>query len=214
MNPKRVNIFNEADGNHLIFRITHNFKLQLFPSKDGLFHQNLSDNTCLQTACHDSFEFLNIVNQTTAGTAHRISGTQYHRKAELFCNGKSFFHTIGNFASCHLDSEAVHCLLKLYPVLTTFNRVNLDTNDLDVIFFEYSGIRQFRAQIQSGLSSKVRKQSIRSFFLDNLFQPFYIQRLNIGHISCCRVCHDGCRIGIDQYDFIPKTSKRLAGLCS
>ena len=42
MHAKRVNIFNEAYGNHVILCITDDFQLQLFPSENGLFDQNLS----------------------------------------------------------------------------------------------------------------------------------------------------------------------------
>ena len=53
MHAKRVNIFNEAYGNHVILCITDDFQLQLFPSENGLFDQNLSHKTRLQTAFAD-----------------------------------------------------------------------------------------------------------------------------------------------------------------
>ena len=53
MHAKRVNIFNEAYGNHVILCITDDFQLQLFPSKNGLFYQNLTHEARLQTSCAD-----------------------------------------------------------------------------------------------------------------------------------------------------------------
>ena len=46
-------IFNKADRDHLAFGIPDHFQLQLFPSENGLFDQNLSHKARLQTAFAD-----------------------------------------------------------------------------------------------------------------------------------------------------------------
>ena len=53
MNAHWVNVFNKAYGNHISFCIADNFQLQLFPSKNGLFYQNLTHEARLQTSCAD-----------------------------------------------------------------------------------------------------------------------------------------------------------------
>ena len=47
MNAKGIDIFNEADGDHIAFFISDYFQLQLFPAKDGFFHQYLTDQAGL-----------------------------------------------------------------------------------------------------------------------------------------------------------------------
>ena len=42
MNAKGIDIFDEADSDHITFFITDNFKLKLLPSKDRFFNKNLS----------------------------------------------------------------------------------------------------------------------------------------------------------------------------
>ena len=53
MHANGINVFNKAYGNHISFCIADNFQLQLFPSKNGLFYQNLTHEARLQTSCAD-----------------------------------------------------------------------------------------------------------------------------------------------------------------
>ena len=64
-----------------------------------------------------------------------------------------------------------------------------------------AGFCQLHAQVQSGLSAHVGKQTVRFFLLDDLFDDIYRQRLNINLVGNVFICHDGCGVGIDQDDF-------------
>ena len=50
MYAKRIDIFDKADGNHVIFFVTDNFQLQLLPAQDGFFYKNLSHKARLKAA--------------------------------------------------------------------------------------------------------------------------------------------------------------------
>ena len=43
MHPHGVDVFDEADGDHLVFGIPHHFQFQFFPAQDRFFDQDLSD---------------------------------------------------------------------------------------------------------------------------------------------------------------------------
>ncbi len=47
MNPKRIYVFNEADGDNIVVRIPDHLKLQLFPAQNGLLHKHLTHKACL-----------------------------------------------------------------------------------------------------------------------------------------------------------------------
>ncbi len=47
MNPQRIYVFNEADGDNIVVRIPDHLKLQLFPAQNGLLHKHLTHKTCL-----------------------------------------------------------------------------------------------------------------------------------------------------------------------
>ena len=212
MDTQRINIFDKAYCDHISFRIADNFQFQFFPAENGFFHQNLTDQRSLQATGTNGFQFFYVINQTAAGTTHSISRAQNNRIAQFIGNCQSFIYRIGNLASCHFDPQTVHCFLEFDTVFTAFNGVHLHTNDLYIIFFQNACFCQFRTQIQTGLTPQIGKQSIRSFLCNNLFQSIYIQRFDISHICNFRVCHDGCRVGIYQNDFITEITQSFACL--
>ena len=62
VDTQRVNILNEADGDHIAVLIPNHFQFQLFPAKDRFLYQNLSYKACLQATGADSAQFVHIVN--------------------------------------------------------------------------------------------------------------------------------------------------------
>ena len=53
MNTYRVDVLDEAHGNHVVLRIADNLQLQLLPAEDGFLNQNLSYHTCLKSSGAD-----------------------------------------------------------------------------------------------------------------------------------------------------------------
>ena len=149
VNAQRVNIFNEADGDHVVLGVTDNFQLQFFPSQNGFFYQNLSHQTGLQTSGTYGLQFFYIINQAAAGTAHGVSRTQNNRITQFVRNGKGFIHTVSHFTSCHLNTQTVHGVLKLNTVFATLNGIYLNTDYFYVIFIQNTFFCQLRTEIQS-----------------------------------------------------------------
>ena len=83
VNAKRINVFNEAHGDHVVFGVTNHFQFQFLPAKDGFLHKNLPHQTGLKTSCADSFQFFHIVNQAAAGAAHGICRTKDNRISQF-----------------------------------------------------------------------------------------------------------------------------------
>ena len=212
MDAHGINVLNKADRDHIVVRITDDLQFQFFPAKDRFFHKHLAHQTGLQASGADRLQFFPVVHQAAAGAAHGIGRTQHHRIAQFFSNGKRFVHAVRHLASRHLDAQRIHGILKLDPVLAPLDGVHLDPDHLYLIFFQDTCLRQFCAQVQSGLTSQVRQQRVRAFFGNDLFQPFHIQRFYIGHIRCLRIRHDRGRIGINQYNLISQLPQRLARL--
>ncbi len=77
MHAHGVDIFDKADGDFLAFGVPHDFEFELFPSFYGFFDENLSDKAGGKPAAHDDPEFLKIINQAAAGSAHGICGTNH-----------------------------------------------------------------------------------------------------------------------------------------
>ena len=197
-----INVFDEADGDHIVVRVTYHFKLQLFPAEDGFLYQNLSYQAGLKTSGADGFQFVHIVNQAAARAAHGIGGTKHHRISQTVRDGQSFFHAVGNLTPGHFDSQRVHRILEFDPVLAPFDGVHLNADNLHIVFIQHACLAQLRAEVQAGLPAQVGKQGVGTLLGDDLFEALHIQRLNVGNIGGFRVGHDGGRVGIDQHDLI------------
>ena len=214
MDSHGIHILDKAYGDHVVVLIADNLKLQLLPAGYGFFYENLSDQTGRQTSLANGAEFIFIIYKAAAGTAHGVGGTKNYGITELIGNGQCFVYRVGNLAAGNLDAQSVHGLFEFDTILAAFDGIYLNTDNLDIILVQYTCLRQLGAEVQSGLSAQVGKECIRPFLLDHCSQSLHIKRFDVGYIRHFGICHDRCRIGVDQNDLISKASESLAGLCA
>ncbi|OPY06264.1 MAG: hypothetical protein A4E66_02263 [Syntrophus sp. PtaB.Bin001] len=142
-----VDVFNEADGDHLIFLVANDFQFQFFPAEYGFFNQDLSNAACRYAAAGHRPEFFLIVDQAASRSAHSVCRTNHYGVTELCCDFFRLFHCIGRLALRHVDTQARHGFLEGYPVFAALDGVHLDADDLNTVFFQDSQFRQFRRQV-------------------------------------------------------------------
>ena len=135
MNPQRIYVFNEADGDNIVVRIPDHLKLQLFPAQNGLLHKHLPHKACLQSSGAHHLQLVLIVDKTAARAAHCVGRAQHHRIAQLFRDGKRLFHGVCHLAAGHLDAKRIHGLFKFNAVFAALYGIHLHADDLHVIFF-------------------------------------------------------------------------------
>ena len=157
MHAHRINIFDKTDGDHVVVLVPDNFQLKFFPAEYRLFHQNLADKTGLEASCTDFFQFFFIMDKAAACSAHCVSRAENNRITKLFSNPQSFFNTVGNLASGHLNSEALHRILEFDAVLSALNRIYLNTDDLYTVFIQHAVFCKLRTKIKTGLSAQIRQ---------------------------------------------------------
>ena len=212
MDAQRVDILNEADGDHVVVGVADNLDLQLFPAQDRLLDQNLAHQRGGQTALADDLQLFLIINQTAAGAAHGVGRTQNDRVIQLLSDGQSLIHGVGDLASGHLDAQLVHGLLELDAVLAALDGVHLNTDNLHVVLVQHTGGVQLGAQVQTGLATQVGQQGVRALLGNDLLQTLHVQGLNIGNISSFGVSHNGSGVGVDQHDLVTELAQSLTGL--
>ena len=133
-----IDVLDEADCDHLSLCITDNFKLKLFPAHDGLFYKYLAYQGRLDTALTYELQLFCVVNKSAAGTAHGVCRTEYYGVAELVCYRKCLIYRVSYFASCHLDTELVHRVLKFYSILASFDGIKLYAYNLYAVLVKYA----------------------------------------------------------------------------
>ena len=208
----RIDVLDEAYGDHVALAVADNLELQLLPAEDGLLNENLAYETRLKTSRTHRAELFLVIYKTAAGAAHRVCRAKNYRVAELVGDRKSLVHAVRNLASCHLDTELVHCILKFDTVLAALDRVDLHADNLHIVFVQNTGLIELSAEVQAGLTAEVRQQRVRALLRDDALQSLYVERLNIGNIRCLRVGHDRRRVRVHQNDLVTELAKRLARL--
>ncbi|OQC02603.1 MAG: hypothetical protein BWX80_03078 [Candidatus Hydrogenedentes bacterium ADurb.Bin101] len=212
MHAHGVHILNEADRDNLILCVAHDFEFQLFPAQHGFLDEHLSHQTGGEPARGHRAQLLLIEHQSASCAPHRIGRPQHHRVTQFRRDGFRLFHAVCQFTFGHFNADGIHGFLERFAVFPAFDGIQLDADDLDIIFVQHPGLGQLRGKIQAALAAQVRQQRIRPLFFNNLGEGFHIERLYIGGIGHDRVGHNGCRIGIYQQGFIPQRAQRLAGL--
>lgn len=131
--PQRVDVFDEADGDHLSLAVPDNLQLQLFPTQDGLLHQHLPYDGGLDAPADDGLQLLIVVDEASACAAHGEGRTDHDGVAQLLYDRLCLFHGIGRSAPGHIDPQLLHSFLESDPVLAPLDGVDLNADDLYVI---------------------------------------------------------------------------------
>ena len=71
---------------------------------------------------------------------------------------------------------------------------------------------QFHRQVESGLTSEGGQDSVRAFAAYNFVEDILGQRFDICTVGEIRVSHNGCGVGVYEYDLISLLLQSLAGL--
>ena len=143
MHAHGIDIFNKADGYHLIFRITHNLKFKLFPADNRFFYQYLSNKARGKTPTGDSAYLGNIIGHAASGSSHSIGRAYNNRPTKPVRNRHGIFNTMRNFALRHFNSQFQHCFLESQPVFPALDGIRLHTDYLDIEFFKYACTGKF-----------------------------------------------------------------------
>ena len=123
--------------------VANDFEFEFFPAEDGFFNENLGDEAGGESAFDDGAEFLHVVDESAAGAAHGVGWPDDAGQAYSFDDLLGFFQCVGDFASGHLDAQAIHGLLKRFAILAALDGIDLDADDLNAMFVQYAGSIEF-----------------------------------------------------------------------
>ena len=142
MHAHRVNVFDEADGDHLVLGIAHDFNFQLFPTEDGFFDEALVRHGEFKTVTANGAEFFYVVAETAACTAHGVSRANHHRVADFGNDLFSFFHGVANAGARSIDAELLHGFLEDFTVFAAFDSVEVHTDDLHAVLVQHASLAE------------------------------------------------------------------------
>ena len=207
-----VDVFDEADGDHLVLGVPDDLQLQLLPAQDRFLDEDLADEAGGDAAAGHDPQFLDVVDEAAAGAAHGVGRADHDRVAEGGGDLLRLLDGVGRLALRHVDAEAVHLRLEGDPVFAPFDGIHLDADHLHAVFLQDPGLVQLGGQVEARLAAQVREDRIGALVFDDLRQGLEVQGFDVGHIGHAGVGHDRGRIGIDEDDFVAELAQGLAGL--
>ena len=212
MHAHGIHVFDEADGDHLVFGVADDFQLQFLPAEHRFLDEDLADHAGGQAAAGDHAELLDVVDETAARAAHGVGRSNDDGIADF---GGDLFGLLDAERRCalrHVDPQPLHGFLEDDAVLALFDRVGFDADDADAVFGKHARLGELRGEVEAGLTAQVRQEGVGPFLLDDLRQGLHRQRLDVGGIRHAGVGHDGGRVGVDQHDLVAEAAQGLAGL--
>ena len=97
-------------------------------------------------------------------------------------------------------ADYFHRLFEQIAIFGVANGIGRGAEHFDIEFVEHAGVFEFDGEIESGLTAERCEQTVGAFLLDDVRQELERQRLHIDFMRGIDVCHDRCRIRIDEHD--------------
>ena len=137
MDADRIDVLDEAHGDHLVLRVADDFNLQLFPVEDGFLNKALAGERRIETAHAYRTELFDVVAETAAAAAHRIGGTHHDRISNLVLNEiHSLFNGVDDAGARGFDAELLHRGLEHLAILTALDGIKIHAYDLHAILIK------------------------------------------------------------------------------
>jgi hypothetical protein len=135
-----VHVFDEADGDHLVFGVANDLQFQLLPAEHRFLDEDLADHAGRKAAAGYHAELLDVVDETAACAAHGVGRPDDDGIADL---GGDLFRLLD--AECrgafgHVDPQPLHRFLEDDAVLALLDGVGLDADDTDAVLGEHAGL--------------------------------------------------------------------------
>ena len=198
MNADRVHVFHRADSDNISLRIAHGFELNFLPACDTFLHQDLGDGGGIETSAGQGAHFLLVICDAAAAAAQRIGRTDNDRVTDFLRRGEGFLQRFRNAGGHTRLADIQHGFPELFPVFRFFNGFDGRSKQPYAELIQCAVAAQLHRQGQAGLAAKAGNQAVRAFLLNDPADSGSIQRLQVNLVRQMLICHDGCRVGIDE----------------
>ncbi|SPE58521.1 hypothetical protein SBV1_2740025 [Verrucomicrobia bacterium] len=235
VHPHRVEIFDRADDDAVVFMVAHHFHLELFPPEQRLLDKNFGDRRELQTTLGYFFELVPIVADAAPGAAQGKCGSNNEwEAANPFRDFAGFCQIMGRATDGHIEADGDHEVFEHLAVFAALDGFGVGADHFDAVLFQDTPAMQGHGGIEGSLATQGRQQHqlVRSsrgfsssrwrvhsqaFHLlhlarNDLLDTFRRYRLDVGAVGKLRIRHDRGRVGIHQDDAVALLFESFAGL--
>ena len=212
MDTHGINIFHGADRDGIARAVAHGFKLDFFPARDALFHQNLRNGRGVQPGFGDHAQFCFVHGNPAAGAAQRKRRAHDNRISDLLRRRKRGLKILRDLRGHAGLADGAHRIPEQFSVLRLVDGVDSAAQQPHAVFRQHAAFVELHGQRQSRLAAKTRQKTVGTLFLDDARHRLLIQRFQIDFIRQMLVRHNGGGIGVDQHHVDALIPKHAAGL--
>ena len=118
----RVDIFDRANNDAIVFVIADNFKFVFLPSKCALVDEHLTNHAGGKSATNDVLEFFHVVCDATTAAAKCERGTNDRWQADLFQKYTRVFDVCDGLRMRLMQSKPTNDFAKRFAIFRAANR--------------------------------------------------------------------------------------------
>ena len=188
----RIKIFYGADDNTVTCGIAHNLHLNLFPALDGFLYQYLVLWRKQEALLHNLYELFWSVCDAAACATKSKAWTNDHRISQISNNTLGVFHRMSNVCASNFQTNVLNCLTEELAVFTGTDRIQVATDNLDIVLVKNTCLAKTNGAVQSSLTAHIWQKCIGTLALDDTSNGLNSDWLNVRSICSFWVSHDGC----------------------
>ena len=193
-----VKVLHVTHGDHVALVVAHDLVLDLFPTGDALFHQDLMDGGKPQAVGADLNELCLVLADAAAGAAHGEGGADDDRVADAVCTGQRILQRLHDLGGDDGLMQLFHRLLEQLAVLGTVDGLGLAGQQTDAGAVQIAGTGQLHGEVQAHLAAEVGQHGVGLLDVEDALHDLEGHRLDVNMVGHIRVGHNGSGVGVEQ----------------
>ncbi|CAB4598226.1 unannotated protein [freshwater metagenome] len=140
-------------------------------------------------------KFFQSVGNTGSSSTQNIRRANNHRQFDFFENLICLLGCVSDTASRHAQTDFNHRLFEFSSIFCSIDCQSVSADQLRRTWHtNFATFKQSHCKIQGSLPTKSWQHGIGFFSLNNFFNEFWCEWLDISAISKIWISHDCCRV--------------------
>ena len=193
--------------------IAHHFHLEFLPTDERLLDQDLGDRRKIEAAVRDFAQLVAIVSNASAHAAKTESRSNDEgERPDFISDAVCIGQRTRNPRPRKIETNAQHRFLEQLSIFAFRDCLRVCSDQLHAVPRERPIPIEFHRDVERGLPAHGWKKRVGFFALDDRFDYFRRDRLDVGAIGKLWIGHDRGRVRVDQDDLITFLAQCLARL--
>jgi hypothetical protein len=196
VNTEGVEVLHVANSDTVVGSVTDDFVLNLLPALERLLDQNLGGER--EGARRQIAELIGVGSEAGAQTTESVGRADNDGVTNLLGGLKSIFNGLDGGRFSDGDVNLVQGLGEELTILTGLKGLDAGTEDLDTVAVEDTHAVHLHTQVQTGLTTEGKKDTIGALALNDVGNIFGGDGKVVNFIGKLVVGLNGGDVGVNQ----------------